>query len=125
MKLARRLIEGDDGLPAEEVGIARVIARALAARVAEGFWVRFAPDSPGGGSEIRTLGPPSTVSSLHPGARDTTHGAIVKVRNADPVASTELAERFVGPLAEHRTSGGAEPRRRAQGRAFRLDLRPR
>ena len=25
MKLARRLIEGDDGLPAEEVGIARVI----------------------------------------------------------------------------------------------------
>src|SRR5216684_6179231 len=34
------------GLPAEEVGIARVIARALAARVAEGFWVRFAPDSP-------------------------------------------------------------------------------
>src|ERR1700730_4836897 len=46
MKLARRLIEGDDGLPAEEVGIARVIARALAARVAEGFWVRFAPDSP-------------------------------------------------------------------------------
>src|ERR1700738_2625208 len=51
-----------------------------------------------GGSEIRTLGPPSTVSSLHPGARDTTHGAIVKVRNADPVASTELAERFVaGP----------------------------
>ena len=25
---------------------ARVIARALAARVAEGFWVRFAPDSP-------------------------------------------------------------------------------
>src|ERR1700730_2385713 len=29
------------------------------------------------------------------------------------------------PLAEHRTSGGAEPRRRAQGRAFRLDLRPR
>ena len=46
MKFARRLIEGDDGLPAEEVGIARVIARALAARVAEGFWVRFAPDSP-------------------------------------------------------------------------------
>ena len=32
---------------------ARVIARALAARVAEGFWVRFAPDSPveGGGFE--------------------------------------------------------------------------
>jgi hypothetical protein len=28
------------------------------------------------------------VSSLHPGARDTTHGGIVKVRNADPVAST-------------------------------------
>src|ERR1700719_1296653 len=52
----------------------------------------------GGGSEIRTLGPPSTVSSLHPGARDTTQGTIVKVRNADPVASTELAERFVaGP----------------------------
>jgi hypothetical protein len=32
------------------------------------------------------------------GARDTTHGAIVKVRNADPVASTELAERFVAGL---------------------------
>ena len=28
------------------------------------------------------------MSSLHPGARDTTHGGIVKVRNADPVAST-------------------------------------
>ena len=28
-------------------------------------------------------------------------------------------------LAEHRTAGGPEPGRRAQGRAFRLDLRPR
>src|SRR5580704_8543985 len=30
-----------------------------------------------GGSRIRTLGPPSTVSSVHPGARDATHAALV------------------------------------------------
>ena len=28
-----------------------------------------------GGSWIRTLGPPPTVSSVHPGAHDTTHSA--------------------------------------------------
>jgi hypothetical protein len=60
--------------------------------------IRFAPDSLLEGARFEPSVPRTPVSSLHPGARDTTHGAIVKVRNADPVASTELAERFVAGL---------------------------
>jgi hypothetical protein len=47
---------------------------------AEAEFVRLAA----GGRRIRTLGPPATVElGAAGGARDTTHGAIVKVRNAD------------------------------------------
>jgi hypothetical protein len=53
---------------------ARVIARALAARVAEGFWVRFAPDSPPQRASIPVLAleaqPPTGLPS-----RSTCRGA--------------------------------------------------
>ena len=42
-----------------------------------------------------------------------------------PGAVPDEPRRRRRPLAEHRTAGGAQSRRRAQGRAVRLDLRPR
>src|ERR1700680_1968122 len=73
-----------------------------------------------GGRRIRTLGPPSTVSSLHPGARVTTDGANDRIchqgpmpnsgRKRDPLitAETTLIARF-NSLQAHPSPAGKEP----------------
>jgi hypothetical protein len=60
---------------------------------------------------------PSTVSSVHPGARGTTHGAIVKVRNAD--RSRRRARRAICGVPGRLSHGQSRPRARDRLPRFR------